>query len=256
MAKLIFSFDNKVLSEFQLNKQRVSIGRKSTNDIHIDNLAVSGEHALILKVGDYFYVEDQQSTNGTELNTKLVKSHLLESGDIISFGKHQLKFIGDESPKAQNKHQNDGVSVFDKTVFMRPAPKNKPKQLVIESQQNSTEVVVDSDVAAQEADKLAATPLSVNASTPAISVGRIQVLNGTNVGRELILNKAITTLGKTGVQVAVITRRPHGYFIAHVEGKVFPTVNGTSSGSQAFALGDHDVIELAGVKMEFYLDKI
>jgi hypothetical protein len=81
------------------------------------------------------------------------------------------------------------------------------------------------------------------------------VLNGSSSGRELILNKALTTLGKPGVQVAVITKRPNGYFITHVEGGTFPIVNGTSTGAQAFALKDHDVIELAGVKMEFYLGK-
>jgi phosphatidylserine/phosphatidylglycerophosphate/cardiolipin synthase-like enzyme len=106
-----------------------------------------------------------------------------------------------------------------------------------------------------EIEALSAT-FAKDAPLPAIATGRIQVLNGSSVGRELVLNKALTTLGKTGVQVAVITKRPHGYFITHVEGKVFPIVNGNSTGAQAFELSDHDVIELAGVKMEFYLDKV
>ena len=86
-------------------------------------------------------------------------------------------------------------------------------------------------------------------------MGSIQVLNGPSAGKELILNKALTTLGKPGVQVAVITKRPQGYFITHVEGQSFPLVNGESVGAQAHALSDHDVLELAGVKMEFYLSK-
>lgn len=102
------------------------------------------------------------------------------------------------------------------------------------------------------------TPVSASASVTHFhaaseAVGKIQVLNGSSSGRELVLNKALTTLGRTGVQVAVITKRPQGYFITHVEGKVLPIVNGVSTGAQAFALKDHDVIELAGVKMEFYL---
>jgi hypothetical protein len=80
----------------------------------------------------------------------------------------------------------------------------------------------------------------------------VQILNGPNSGKELELVKNLTTLGKPGVQVAVLARRPHGYFITHVEGGSFPTVNGSSIGEQPHQLSDHDLIELAGVKMEFY----
>ena len=84
-------------------------------------------------------------------------------------------------------------------------------------------------------------------------MGALQVLSGANTGREVHLTKSLTTLGKPGVQVAVIARRPHGYFITHVEGASFPLLNGTPLDAQAHALSDHDVIELAGVKMEFFL---
>lgn len=77
-------------------------------------------------------------------------------------------------------------------------------------------------------------------------------MTGANAGKELELVKNLTTLGKPGVQVAVLTRRPHGYFITHVEGASHPTVNGTLLSDQPHQLNDHDVIELAGVKMEFY----
>jgi hypothetical protein len=76
-------------------------------------------------------------------------------------------------------------------------------------------------------------------------------MSGANAGRELALVKALTTIGRPGHQVAVITRRPTGYFIAHVEGEMFPTVNGANLGSAAHPLKDKDLIELAGVKMEF-----
>jgi len=81
----------------------------------------------------------------------------------------------------------------------------------------------------------------------------VQILNGANAGKELDLVKTLTTLGKPGVQVAVITRRPHGYFITHVEGGQFPVVNGKTLDAQAHPLADHDVVEIAGVKMEFFL---
>jgi hypothetical protein len=84
-------------------------------------------------------------------------------------------------------------------------------------------------------------------------LGAIQLLSGANAGKELELIKPLTTLGKPGVQVAVLTRRPQGYFITHVEGANRPSVNGQSIGAAPHSLKDHDVIELAGVKMEFFL---
>ena len=81
----------------------------------------------------------------------------------------------------------------------------------------------------------------------------LQLLSGANAGKELDLTKPLTTLGKPGVQVAVITRRPQGFFITHVEGASFPVVNGKILDAQAHSLSDHDVIELAGIKMEFFL---
>ena len=93
-------------------------------------------------------------------------------------------------------------------------------------------------------------PAETTGSSQAPAV--VQILNGPNAGKELELIKNLTTLGKPGVQVAVLARRPHGYFLTHVEGATFPMVNGESLGEQLRQLNDHDVIELAGVKMEFY----
>lgn len=96
-------------------------------------------------------------------------------------------------------------------------------------------------------------PPAAPAAAPALPLGAIQILSGGNAGKEMELTKTLTTLGKPGVQVAVIARRPHGYFITHVEGANFPVVNGAAIGTQAHQLVDHDVLELAGTKMEFFL---
>jgi hypothetical protein len=96
--------------------------------------------------------------------------------------------------------------------------------------------------------------MASNAKPPVSAlVAAIQLLNGPNAGRELELTKTLTTLGKPGLQVAVIAKRPHGYFITHVEGAQFPVVNGKPLDAQAVPLSDHDVIEIAGIKMEFFL---
>ncbi|HYN54619.1 MAG TPA: FHA domain-containing protein [Methylotenera sp.] len=253
MAKLILSLENKFLSEHQLNNERTTIGRRPTNDIHIDNLAVSGLHAAILKMGNDFYVEDQGSTNGTQVNAKLIKNHLLQDGDLIDFGKHQLKYVND----ALSNNNDNG---FEKTMFMHQESMNAlpseqddkpnldPVDAVSIPVEDAPEVVAETPSV-----NVPAQPLTSSSSDSVQGFGKIKVLNGSNNGRELVLNKALITLGKPGVQVAVITKRSSGYFITHVEGQVYPILNGASIGAHAHALKDHDLIEVAGVKMEFYL---
>jgi pSer/pThr/pTyr-binding forkhead associated (FHA) protein len=251
MAKLIFSLENRMLNEYQLDKERITIGRRPTNDIQIDNLAVSGEHAVILKMGHSFSIEDQGSTNGTQVNDKMIKSHLLQSGDLIGFGKYQLKYVDEATLSSEGA--DVGETDFEKNMIIRP---QTMKQILQEPLQKNppplTPSILLTPLQPQAAKESASRP-TIDGLT--VVIGRIQVLNGSSIGRELVLNKALTTLGKTGVQVAVITKRSNGYFITHVEGKVHPIVNDVSIGAQALALSDHDVIELAGVKMEFYLDK-
>lgn len=264
MAKLILSLDNALLSEYQLDKERMTIGRRPSNDIHIDNLAVSGEHAAIIQMGNDFYIEDLNSTNGTLVNEKPAKKHLLQHADVVTFGKYQLKYINEAS--LANIGMGGGED-FEKTMIIRPSamkavepPKVTPSPAPAMSIPTMSPTPAPAIKPTPSPASVSPTPSPVPAAAPPVNpngeiTGRIQVLNGSSSGRELVLNKALTTLGKPGVQVAVITKRPNGYFITHVEGQTFPIVNGTSTGAQAFALSDHDVIELAGVKMEFYLSK-
>jgi pSer/pThr/pTyr-binding forkhead associated (FHA) protein len=240
MAKLHFSLDGNSLGEFELNKERTTIGRRPTNDIHIDNLAVSGDHAVITTIGNDSFLEDLDSTNGTLVNGKPIKKHVLLDSDVIEFGKYQLKYENKTQEKvSENRHG------FENTVLVRPAKLNVSTPEVTSEAEEKSVALVSENV----------TP-AVVAAEPVISaerIGHLQVLSGANSGRDLILNKALTTLGKPGVQVAVVTKRPHGYFVAHVEGETMPLVNGQKIGAQAYELNDHDVIDLAGIKMEFYL---
>jgi len=235
MAKLIFSLDGAFLGEFPLDKDKITVGRRATNDIHIDNLAVSGEHATIVTIGNDSFLEDLGSTNGTLVNGKAIKKHVLQHADVIEFGKYQLKYINESAIPTGLGGSDD----FEKTMIIRP--------MKAAALQDAAKPITPSPTPAAPIP-----PVATPASEPAI-IARVQVLNGPSQGKELILNKALTTLGKPGVQVAVITKRPQGYFITHVEGTTFPVVNGQSVGAQAQSLNDHDVIEIAGVKMEFYL---
>jgi pSer/pThr/pTyr-binding forkhead associated (FHA) protein len=245
MAKLHFSLDGNSLGEFSLDKERTTIGRRPANDIHIDNLAVSGDHAVITTIGNDSFLEDLDSTNGTMVNKKPVKKHVLHHGDVIEFGKYQLKYANITQEKTAAKGNG-----FENTVVLRPAKLNVPTpEVKVEAKAIEPPVQAPSNNAASEPVVAKLTAVE-NAS----KTGRLQVLSGENAGRELSLNKALTTLGKPGVQVAVITKRPHGYYITHVEGEKKPLVNGQSVGAQAYELSDRDVIDLVGIKLEFNLN--
>ena len=271
-AKLILSMDGAIMKEYPLNKERMTIGRKAHNDIIIDNLAVSGEHAAIVTILHDSFLEDLDSTNGLEVNGKSTKKHFLQNNDVIEIGKYKLKYINDQITHTTPED-------FEKTMVLR-APLNKaapdsgaskPAEMpdVVKMQAGGKPAHDESVEKTGKFDAHQPTSPAAPAKTaaptqPAVSaagtgpsgaqkqVAVVQVLTGPNAGKELELVKNLTTLGKPGMQVAVLTRRPHGYFITHVEGENFPLVNGQALTNQAHQLNEHDVIELAGVKMEFY----
>ena len=278
-AKLILSMDGVIIKEYPLNKERMTIGRKAHNDIAIDNLAVSGEHAAIVTILHDSFLEDMDSTNGLEVNGKPTKKHFLQNNDVIEIGKYKLKYINDQVTQTS-------PADFEKTMVLRapvkqatPAPTpNKPAEMhgfmqtqagikptheeavemtgKFEAHQPTVPAAPAQAVAPAKPAQPAKPAVSASAAAPQAGapkqVAVVQVLTGPNAGKELELVKNLTTLGKPGMQVAVLTRRPQGFFITHVEGENFPLVNGQALTNQAHQLNEHDVIELAGVKMEFY----
>ncbi len=373
MAKLIVSLEGSVIRDYPLEKERVTIGRKPHNDIQIENLAVSGEHACIVTILNDSFLEDLGSTNGTLVNGNQIKKHILQNNDVIEIGKYKLKYLSDVPMAGRTT-----VDEFEKTMVLRapalaraarsapttdsttggpktmglpsmPPPTPRPtlhplpfppggstasgpytspgaRPATASGAPTSTSAGTTSDPlttsSGRSGDTAAGssragvspatspgaevmtppvaqtlsggraatasgpltTPGAAGAATPtpersgpdtgapvggvsnaggaaqagpgeAPTLGAIQILSGSGAGKELDLVKNLTTLGKPGVQVAVITRRPHGYFITHVEGATAPEVNGKALDAQACLLKDHDVIELAGVKMEFFLKK-
>ena len=261
-AKIILSMDGVVLQEYALSKERMTIGRKPHNDIVIDNLAVSGEHAAIVTIQNDSFLEDLDSTNGVMVNGMSTKKHFLQNSDVIEIGKYKIKYLNDQPTQTT-------AADFERTMVLRAPVKPaavKPAMATTQAIPTlaTTEDALDatgkfnatgplSGQLAKSVPKMApgaATSPEKEVSTQAPAV--IQILNGPNAGKELELVKNLTTLGKPGVQVAVLARRPHGYFLTHVEGVTFPVVNGESLGEHLRQLNDHDIIELAGVKMEFY----
>jgi hypothetical protein len=205
MPKVIVMIDGVVIKEVELIKEKTTLGRRPYNDIVIDNLAVSGEHAVLHMTAGQVTVEDLNSTNGTFVDGKAVKKQLLNHNDTLEVGKYKLRF--------ENHLPDDN---FEKTMMVKARP--------------SVAVPVS---AAKEIH------------------GAIKVLSGPATGREMPLTKVVTTIGKPGVAVAAITRRPHAFLVHHVEGIDHPVLNGVVVGSEPQVLRDGDSIVLAGTQMQF-----
>ena len=233
MGKLILSLDGATLAEYEMDKERYTIGRLPDNDIHIDNMAVSGHHALIINILNDSFLEDLNSTNGTYVNGKLVKKHALQDGDTITIGKHTMKYTHGGGASGDEDE-------FEKTMIIRPGSKSQPGSPSLDSVNKAVEGAGGAPV---DPDAQKGLPRA-----------KLQVLSGAFAGKELELNKALTTLGRPGVQVAAITRRADGFFVVPVQGDSGkpPTVNESEVGSEGHKLKHNDVIELAGVKMGFF----
>jgi pSer/pThr/pTyr-binding forkhead associated (FHA) protein len=238
MARLILSLDGQVLAEYNMTKERYTIGRLPDNDVRIDNPAVSGHHSLIINILNDSFLEDLNSTNGTYANGKLIKKHALQHGDVISIGHHQLRFVDVQSDDSEQEE-------FEKTMVITPG-----SAIAAQAAQRASDQAPRTAAAASPRD------IESSGSRPVVlQKAKLQVLSGAFAGRELELNKALTTLGRPGVQVAAITRRADGFFIIHVDSGTagdYPLVNGQPIGQQARKLTDNDVIQLAGVKMGFF----
>jgi len=213
MGKLVVSLDNVVIKEFQITKERTTLGRRPYNDIVIDNLAVSGEHAVLTAAQSDVFIEDLNSTNGTYINGKAVKKQLLSNNDVVEVGKYRIKFLAEDAED------------YEKTMILRPGAFGRTPGTI--------------GAAPAAAGPAAAGPAS------------IKVLNGGAAGREVLLTKVVTTVGKPGVQVASVTKRPGGYVLSHVEGSRRPTINGQPLGDDSVSLKHGDIIDLAGTQMQF-----
>jgi FHA domain len=215
MAKIIVSLDDKLIKVIPLNKDRMTLGRRPYNDIVVDNLAVSGEHAALQVIGQDYFIEDLNSTNGTYINEQKIKRQILKNGDVIEIGKYAIQYVQDglAAPSALNAAD---------TAFERADEPSAGDKKPLFEQTKFAEAYV-----------------------------AIKILSGVSTGKELPLIKIVTTIGKPGEAVIAITKRPNSYMVAHVEGAVRPSLNGVSFGIDAVPLKNGDLFELAGTAMQF-----
>ncbi len=228
MGKLVVSLDGVVIKDVQITKDKTTLGRRPYNDIVIDNLAVSGEHAVLQMLGNDVFIEDLNSTNGTYINGKAIKKQMLAHNDTVEIGKYKIKYLVEEGTD------------YEKTMIVRPAGSVGTATGVPHTHYSQTAPMPNMAAA-----------LGQQGAGGLQQAASIKVLSGAAAGKSVTLTKVVTTVGKPGVQVASITKRPTGYVLAHVEGAMRPSINGVPLVTDTAPLSNGDLIELAGTQMQF-----
>jgi len=238
MAKLILTFNKQVIKEYPFAKDSITMGRQDDNTIVIDNLAVSGYHAKIDKLGGEYILTDLQSTNGTFVNDQKVVSHKLSHGDNIVIGKHVILFVATEKEKLEGEGKDKKLPL-DKTMLL--------------DTQKQRELLAKQKVAPS------------TAKIPE-KVGVISFIDDSGLG-EIELSKKLTKIGKAetseirlagllmGATAATISRRPSGYAISFAGGMTKLKVNGSVI-KDSVPLNDFDTIELGSYKFQFYQKEV
>ncbi len=239
-GKLILTFNDQAVGEYALDTESLVIGRRPECDIHIDNLAVSGRHARVVTVAGSPFLEDLDSTNGTFVNGKKVDKQSLADGDLITIGKHALRVV-----LTVNGRAGGSADQFAETIVLGADQAGALRQAATETE----------TARARLADAESRDSAPVSGASANIGPARVRLLTDGGPGKEMPLNKALTTLGRPGIQVAAISRRHNGDFIVHVDGGVGnaarPIVNGAVIGVKSQLLNDQDIIEIAGVKLQY-----
>ena len=223
MAKLVLSCGDAVVSQCVVDKERLTVGREKSNAIVVDDPAVSRAQAVIVAVGNDHIIEDLESANGTIVNGKRVARRILQHGDVIALGRFNLRYV--------NTRTSAGVDL-ERTMLIAGLVRGD----------DETGVATDVQVPPAQAAKLR------------LPVARAMMLSGNRSGSVIELDRVVATFGKPGKALAVITRRPMGYFVTRVEGRRRPRVNGRPIGGEPRPLDSGDVIEVADEKLEFLLD--
>lgn len=240
MAKLILKFKDATLQEIPITKPTITIGRVDKNDIKIENLAVSRQHAKIIEDGNRYIIEDLNSLNGTFVNEKRVMKGILRNKDEILVGKHTLVFMDEEEKPIEMRRDID-ISLAERTVIL-----DTKKQRELISQPEAQTPTLE--------------------EKPSELEGGISIIWG-GVGQKGIrLTKRLTVGGKgdgadirikgffVGKVAFIVSKRPNGFFITHSGGRSKTRVNGVEVEGQQ-ELTDGDIIDIGSTRMQFHVKK-
>ena len=221
-SKLILTLDGEIIREYDIGKKSLSVGRKHENDIQLNDLTVSGRHALVTSRDGMDYIEDLGSTNGTLVNGNYITKHTLQHGNVVQIGHHMFTYF------AENKER------YEPTMFIK-AEMDETQMVLPEWEMNS------------EAINVRGQPL-----------GALRKLNDPIDHPGIEMRKTYSTLGFQGKKLALINRGEKGYTIIGIKGVPnrqpcdIPLLNGEEIGSLPKALKEHDIISIGGIDMEFY----
>ncbi|MEO6567079.1 MAG: FHA domain-containing protein [Casimicrobiaceae bacterium] len=228
MAKLVLSTDGTVVFQCFLDSERLQIGRLPSNQVVIDDPRVGAAHALIVSVGNDHILENLHNVTGTYVNGTRVERHILQHSDVIEFGAYNLRYL---NPRVAMETGLDRTMIISglkpQTVLAPEDARPSPESLRVPS----------------------ARPTRSHAAQ-----GRIVLRGGPRARSTIELDRVVTLVGVPGKRLAVITRRPHGYFLTHVEGDRMPKLNGRRIDREARQLRDGDEIEVGGESMRFKQD--
>ncbi len=220
-GKLILTLDGEVINEYPVEEESLTIGRKHGNEIQLNDLTISGRHALIIAQGKQTYIEDLGSTNGTLLNGSHIKSALLKHGDIIQTGHHQFTFL------------HEGQAKYESTMFVM-------------AELDETKMVLPDWESREES--IQGQPLA-----------GLRTLNGPLARTIMELRKPFSTVGFQGKKLALISRGLEGYNICAVPNNQdrrntgTPLLNGEPLSPAPQDLKASDIINIAGFEVEFFL---
>ena len=240
MIRLLVKYKDRTIKEFALDQiDTLSIGRNPTHHLVIDNYAVSGNHAVILKDGNRFILRDTNSKNGTFLNGLTVRQATLKNGDIITIGKHTLVFLDRGRPRPR---PNQGGL---KTTA-QPGDPGPDHTMFMDTETYRRMLAESGDI-------------------PEIPSAQAYVLFLSGGSGRIDLSKSLITIGRTrrsdiiiggffglfaGDPAAAISKTPQHYYISRVSGWIKPKVNGKTVRGPV-RLNDMDIIKIGTVVLQF-----
>ena len=260
MSKLVLFLPDGTTLDVPLARERTTIGRRADNDICLPNLAVSGEHAVVVTILADSFLEDLGSTNGTLVNGKPIAKHFLRERDQIDIGRHKLVYCVDDDARLESEviagmtriaERDFGGRVETAKPFVPKGATKAPKPAAAPAPEADGPPAPDrSPVDARQVAPPPVAPTPVEQPAPPQGPS-LKLLTGLNAGTLITLTKLETTVGRPGIQVALIVKTGASFRLRPVEGISPPALNGRPIGSDGAALAPGDIIEIAGTRLEF-----
>jgi predicted component of type VI protein secretion system len=262
MSKLVLHLEDGTTLDIPLDHERITIGRRGDNDVCLPNLAVSGEHAAVVTILADSFLEDLGSTNGTLVNGNPIVKHFLRDRDEIDIGRHKFVYCTDENEVINSQYVARGMraaagDLGEQVAVAKPIARAKRAGGGTRSQK-SVGLGKDSEPATPRVAKsTTAAVRSTFVETPAAAPippspkPSVKVLSGPQAGREIPLTQEETSIGRAGIQVALISQAGGAFRLKSIEGDRVPLVNGQPATGAGVDLSPGDVIEIAGSKLEF-----